>query len=61
MLRTVDVPASREADPAGGPYLRLGLYDADPEAEAEADLQDLCTFFLSTEAGALIDRLHPRS
>lgn len=61
VLRTVDVPAAREADPAGGPYLRLGLYGADPAVEAEADLVDLCVFFLSTEAGALIDRLHPRS
>ncbi len=69
VLRTIDLPIARtplgktpDKDELGGPYLRL--FSVEPEggveAECEADLRDLCTFFLDSQHAALFDRLHPR-
>ena len=43
-----------------GYYLRLGHHGADPQAEAEADVRDLCAFFIDPQYAPLFDRLHPR-
>jgi len=70
VLRTVDLPfvfanplaALKDKEEPGGPYLRLdnGRSDVDPQAECEADLRDLCAFFLDPQFAPLFDRLHPR-
>lgn len=59
VIRSVDLPAS--GDPGqDGYYLRLGHHGADPQAEAEADVRDLCAFFIDPQYAPLFDRLHPR-
>lgn len=65
VLRTIDLPLAHTAlpkDEPGGPYLRLDSIerDSDPAVECEADLRDLCTFFIDPQFAPLFDRLHPR-
>jgi len=61
VLFQVDVPAAQDASTAqAGLYLRLGEGEQSAEAEAEADLADLCSFFIAPQNAALFDRLHPR-
>jgi len=38
----------------------LGEGETSAQAEAEADLTDLCNFFIAPQNAALFDRLHPR-
>jgi hypothetical protein len=59
VIRSVDLPACREPR-LDGYYLRLDHHEADAEAEAEADVRDLCAFFIDPQHAALLDRLHPR-
>ena len=62
MLLTVDVPAAQDPGSAqAGLYLRLGEGDVSAQAEAEADLADLCAFFIAPQNAALFDRLHPKA
>jgi hypothetical protein len=51
------------ADDALRPHLRLDTLSRpiDIEAEAEADIDDLCRFYLDPQHAALFDRLHPLS
>lgn len=59
VLRTLDLDYA-EQEPSGF-YLGLGDNEIeDPAAEAEADLRDLCAFFIDPAFAALLDRLHPR-
>ena len=61
VLFGVDVPASQDPSTAqSGYYLRLGEAELSAHAEAEADLADLCAFFIAPQNAALFDRLHPR-
>ena len=61
VLLGVDVAASQDgASSQAGHYLRLGEGETSAQAEAEADLTDLCTFFIAPQNAALFDRLHPR-
>lgn len=61
VLRSIDVPAMRDARAAAaGLHLRLDDSDADPSQEAEADLRDLCGFFVDPQLAPLFDKLHPR-
>ncbi|MBL8635696.1 MAG: hypothetical protein JNM40_20895 [Myxococcales bacterium] len=61
VLFGIDVPASQDPSSAqGGYYLRLGEGELSAQAEAEADLADLCAFFIAPHNAALFDRLHPR-
>lgn len=59
VIRSVDLPASSDAGQDGF-FLRLDHHGADPQAEAEADVRDLCTFFIDPQFAPLFDRLHPR-
>ena len=59
VIRTVDLPLSREAK-GDGYFLRLGEPDSDLAAEAEADIADLAAFFIDPASAPLLDRLHPR-
>jgi hypothetical protein len=56
VLRSVDLQASGDA----AYYLRLDHHGADAQAEAEADVRDLCAFFIDPDHAAAFDRLHPR-
>ena len=61
VLLGVDVAASQDgAASQAGHYLRLGEGETSAQAEAEADLTDLCTFFIAPQNATLFDRLHPR-
>ncbi len=61
VLLGVDVAASQDgASSQAGHYLRLGEGETSAQAEAEADLTDLCNFFIAPQNAALFDRLHPR-
>ncbi|HRI53653.1 MAG TPA: hypothetical protein PLW65_26095, partial [Pseudomonadota bacterium] len=55
VIRNVDLSASQD-----GYHLRLDHHGADAAAEAEADVRDLCTFFIDPLNAPLLDRLHPR-
>ncbi|HPH26046.1 MAG TPA: hypothetical protein PLA87_04290 [Pseudomonadota bacterium] len=59
VIRTIDLPLSREAK-GDGYFLRLGEPDSDLAAEAEADIADLAAFFIDPASAPLLDRLHPR-
>jgi tetratricopeptide (TPR) repeat protein len=59
VIRGVDLAASHEPR-LDGYYLRLDHHGAEAAAEAEADVRDLCTFFIDPQNAALLDRLHPR-
>ncbi|MBL9040427.1 MAG: hypothetical protein JNM83_02435 [Myxococcales bacterium] len=62
VLLTVDVPAAQDPGSAqAGLYLRLGEGDVSAQEEAEADLADLCAFFIAPQNAALFDRLHPKA
>lgn len=61
VLFTVDVPLAQDnTSMAAGHYLRLGEEDRSAQADAEADFQDLCAFFIAPQHAALFDKLHPR-
>lgn len=61
VLRTLDVPASRdERSAAAGLNLRLDDHGADPAQEVEADLRDLFSFYVDPQFAPLFDKLHPR-
>lgn len=61
VLRSIDVPAMQDARAAAaGLHLRLDDNDAEAGQEAEADLQDLCGFFVDPQLAPLFDKLHPR-
>lgn len=55
VIRNIDLAASQD-----GYHLRLDHHGADAAAEAEADVRDLCTFFIDPLNAPLLDRLHPR-